>query len=105
MGAKLLRAAQWAAHRHASHSTGAFWLRSVALVLGLATLVLEDGVRCPAPSDEHLGHLEEPASVLARRRPHTPITEELRATLADIERLAELETATPAWRVTRTDAA
>ena len=48
-------------------------------------------VRCPAPPAEHLGHLRELAAVLARRRPRTVITQELRVAVADIERLSELE--------------
>lgn len=201
---KFLRAAQWAADRHAAHSTMVPTVPSVAQVLGLASLVLEDGgserdaiaamvldalgstvpraelrerfgkkvtrlvvschdgrgtiapsrvpvevaewrrradaalahavddedphalriraasvlqearalqrelrrngtiayVRCPGPPTEHLGHLRELMTVLARRRPRTLITEELRTTVADIERHSELETATIAWRVT-----
>lgn len=62
-------------------------------------------VRCPAPPAEHLGHLRELTGVLARRRPRTALTQELRATVADIERLSELETATIAWRVTHVGAA
>lgn len=62
-------------------------------------------VRCPAPPTEHLGHLRELTAVLARRRPRTVITQELRATVTDVERLSELETATIAWRVTHVGAA
>jgi hypothetical protein len=62
-------------------------------------------VRCPAPPTEHLGHLRELVTVLARRRPRTVITQELRAVVVDIERLSELETATIAWRVTHVGAA
>lgn len=62
-------------------------------------------VRCPAPPTEHLGHLRELVAVLARRRPRTVITQELRAAVVDIERLSELETATIAWRVTHVGAA
>lgn len=40
---KFLRAAQWAADRHAAHATAVPTVPSVAQVLGLATLVLEDG--------------------------------------------------------------
>jgi len=62
-------------------------------------------VRCPAPPAEHLGHLRELTAVLARRRPRTAITQELRSTLDDIERHSELETAAIAWRVTHVGAA
>ncbi|MFM8303388.1 MAG: hypothetical protein ACKOA9_03660, partial [Actinomycetota bacterium] len=62
-------------------------------------------VRCPAPPSEHLAHLRDLAMVLARRRPRTVITQELRSTVTDIERLSELETATIAWRVTHMGAA
>ena len=206
---KFLRAAQWAADRHAAHASAVPTVPSVAQVLGLASLVLEDGgtereaiaamlldalgddvprkvlrqrfgkkvarlvvtchaergtiapgrvpvdvaewrrraagaieravdeddpsalriraasvlqearalqrelrrngtiayVRCPAPPSEHLGHLRELTAVLARRRPRTVITQELRATVTDVERLSELETATIAWRVTHVGAA
>jgi len=206
---KFLRAAQWAADRHAAHATAVPTVPSVAQVLGLASLVLEDGgrereaiaamlldalgddvprkalrerfgkkatrlvvachaergtiapgrvpvdvtewrrraeaalaraveeddpralriraasvlqearalqrelrrngviayVRCPAPPTEHLAHLSELSTVLARRRPRTVIGQELRTTTADIERLTELETATIAWRVTHVGAA
>jgi (p)ppGpp synthase/HD superfamily hydrolase len=206
---KFLRAAQWAADRHASYATSVPAVPSVAQVLGLASLVLEDGgtereaiaamlldalgadvprkelrahfgkkvtalvvaahphrgtvapgrvpvdvmewrrradaaldlavteddpsalriraaavleearalrrelrrngtlayVRCPAPPAEHLGHLRELATVLARRRPRTVITQELRSAVGDIERLSELEGATIAWRVTHVGAA
>jgi hypothetical protein len=57
-------------------------------------------VRCPAPPSEHLGHLHELVTVLARRRPRTLLTLELRAASAEVDRLSELETATLAWRVT-----
>ena len=40
---KFLRAAQWAADRHAEHAVGLPGTPSVAQVLGLASLVLEDG--------------------------------------------------------------
>jgi hypothetical protein len=40
---KFLRAAQWAADRHAAHATAVPTIPSVAQVLGLASLVLEDG--------------------------------------------------------------
>ena len=206
---KFLRAAQWAADRHAAHATAVPTIPSVAQVLGLASLVLEDGgtereaiaamlldalgddvprkqlrrefgkkvtalvvaahpdrdtvapgrvpvdvlrwraradaaleravtqedpaalriraasvlqesrallrelrrngtiayVRCPAPPAEHLGHLRELVTVIARRRPRTVITQELRAALVDIERQSELETATIAWRLTHVGAA
>ncbi|MFA5885052.1 MAG: HD domain-containing protein [Acidimicrobiia bacterium] len=206
---KFLRAAQWAADRHADHATAVPAIPSVAQVLGLASLVLEDGgsereaiaamildalgddvprkelrerfgkkvtalvvaahpdrgtvapgrvpvdvlrwraladtaldrvvteedpaalriraasvlqearallrelrrngtiayVRCPAPPAEHLGHLRELVTVIARRRPRTAITQELRAAVVDIERLSELETATIAWRLTHVGAA
>jgi hypothetical protein len=206
---KFVRAAQWAADRHAAHTTAVPAIPSVAQVLGLASLVLEDGgtereaiaamildaldddlprtqlrdrfgkkvtalvvaahpdrgtiapgrmpvavlewrcradaaleravteddpaalriraasvlqetralqrelrrngtiayVRCPAPPAEHLGHLHELTTVLARRRPRTVITQELRAAAAEIERASELETATIAWRVTHVGAA
>lgn len=206
---KFLRAAQWAADRHAEFTTAVPTIPSVAQVLGLATLVLEDGgtereaiaamlldaladdvphkelrsrfgkkvtrlvvashpdrgtvapgraptdidrwraradaaveravaeedpevlriraastlqearallrelrrngtiayVRCPAPPAEHLGHLRELVIVLARRRPRSLVTQELRATVADIDRASELETATIAWRVTHVNAA
>jgi hypothetical protein len=180
---KFLRAAQWAADRHAAHATAVPTIPSVAQVLGLASLVLEDGgtereaiaamlaahpdrgtvapgrvpvdvlrwraradaaleravteedpaalriraasvlqesrallrelrrngtiayVRCPAPPAEHLGHLRELVTVIARRRPRTVITQELRAAVVDIERLSELETATIAWRLTHVGAA
>lgn len=209
VGTKFLRAAQWSAERHAAYARGVIGVPSVAQVLGLATLVLEDGgrereaiaamvldaldddlpreelrdrfgkkvtrlvaaahpargtvapgrvpvdldrwrlradaaleravaetdpaalrlraasvlqearallrelrrngtiayVRCPAPPSEHLGHLRELVTVLARRRPRTLIGDELRATAADIERHSELETATLAWRVTHAGAA
>ncbi len=62
-------------------------------------------VRCPAPPTEHLGHLRELTAIFARRRPRTVLTQELRATASDIERLSELETATIAWRVTHMGAA
>jgi len=62
-------------------------------------------VRCPAPPVEHLGHLRDLTAVLARRRPRTALTQELRAAVIDIERLSELETATMAWRVTHVGAA
>jgi hypothetical protein len=209
VGGKFLRAARWSAERHAEHQIEVPAIPSVAQVLGLATLVLEDGgsereaiaamvldalgddvptrelrdrfgkkvtalvlachpdrgtispgrvpvdtdrwrvraeaaleraiaerdpgalriraasvlqearalqrelrrngtiayVRCPAPPAEHLGHLRELVTVLTRRRPRTPITEELRGVAGDIERLSEMETATIAWRVTRAGAA
>ena len=209
VGTKFLRAAQWAADRHAEYSNGLPGVPSVAQVLGLATLVLEDGgsereaiaamvldaldtdvprkvlraefgkkvtrlviaahaargtiapgrvpldveswraradaalecavieddpealriraacilqeartllrelrrngtiafVRCPAPPAEHLGHLRELVAVIARRRPRTVLTQELRAATSDIDRHTELETATLAWRVTHVDAA
>ena len=57
-------------------------------------------VRCPAPPSEHLGHLHELVTVLARRRPRTLLTQELRAAASDVDRVSELETATLAWRVT-----
>jgi len=62
-------------------------------------------VRCPAPPAEHLGHLRELVTVIARRRPRTVIAQELRAAVVDIERLSELETATIAWRLTHVGAA
>jgi len=62
-------------------------------------------LRCPAPPAEHLAHLQELVTVLARRRPRTVITQELRAVCSDIARMSELETATLAWRVTRAGAA
>lgn len=62
-------------------------------------------VRCPAPPTEHLGHLRELTTVLARRLPRTVVTRELRAATSDIERCSELETATIAWRVTHVGAA
>jgi len=206
---KFLRAAQWAADRHAAHASAVPTVPSVAQVLGLASLVLEDGgtereaiaamlldalgddvprkvlrerfgkkvarlvvachaergtiapgrvpvdiaewrrrataaieragdegdpsalriraagvlqearalqrelrrngtiafVRCPAPPTEHLGHLRALTAVVARRRPRTVITQELRATVTDVERLSEIETATIAWRVTHMGAA
>lgn len=209
VGTKFLRAAQWAADRHAEYANGLPGVPSVAQVLGLATLVLEDGgsereaiaamvldaldtevprkelrnqfgkkvtrlvvatheargtiapgrvpldidrwraradaaleravtegdpealriraacilqetrallrelrrngtiafVRCPAPPAEHLGHLHELVAVISRRRPRTALTQELRAATADIDRHTEMETATLAWRVTRTDSA
>lgn len=40
---KFLRAAQWAADRHAAHATAVPTVPSVGQVLGLASLVLEDG--------------------------------------------------------------
>lgn len=43
VGTKFLRAAQWAADRHAEYANGLPGVPSVAQVLGLATLVLEDG--------------------------------------------------------------
>lgn len=209
VSARFLRAAQWAADRHAEHAAAIPTIPSAAQVLGLATLVLEDGgaereaiaamildalgddvprkqlrerfgkkvtalvvaahpdrgtiapgrvpvdvqrwrsradaaldravteegpaalriraasvlqetrallrelrrngtlayMRCPAPPAEHLGHLRELVAVLARRRPRTLITQELRAATADVERLSEIETATVAWRVTHAGAA
>jgi hypothetical protein len=204
VGTKFLRAAQWAADRHVEHAGDVPGIPTVAQVLGLATLVLEDGgsqreaiaamlldaladdvprrelrsgfgkkttrlvsaahahrgtiapgrvpvdierwrrradaaldiavtepddgalrirsacvlqetralvrelrrngtiafVRCPAPPTEHLGHLHELVTVLARRRPRTLLTQELRAAASEVERLSEMETATIAWRVT-----
>ena len=206
---RFLLGAQWAAHRHAEHADAVPTIPSVAQVLGLATLVLEDGgtereaiaamlldalgddvprkqirdrfgkkvaalvlaahpdrgtiapgrvpvdvrrwraradaaldravaeedpaalriraasvlqetralvrelrrngtltyMRCPAPPAEHHGHLRELVAVIARRRPRTLITQELRAAAADVERLSEIETATVAWRVTHAGAA
>jgi hypothetical protein len=43
VGTKFLRAAQWAADRHVEYSGGRPEIPSVAQVLGLATIVLEDG--------------------------------------------------------------
>lgn len=206
---KFLRAARWAAKRHAEHGAAVPHVPSVAQVLGLATLVLEDGgtereaiaamildalgddvpvaqlrrkfgkkvtalvvaahpdrgtiapgrvpvdverwrtladaalehavveadpsalriraasvlqetrtllrelrrngtlayVRCPAPPSEHLGHVRELVAVLARRRPRTLITQELRAACTDVERLSQIEGATITWRVTHIGAA
>lgn len=206
---KFLRAAQWAADEHARHTVGLPGTPSVAQVLGLASLVLEDGgsereaiaamivdalgddvptadlrrrfgkkvtalvvathpdrgtvapgrlpvgadawrtraaaaveragdeddpsalriraaavlqevralqrelrrngtiayVRCPAPPPEFLDHVRTLTATLGRRRPRATTTAELRTTVADVERLSEIETATIAWRVTHAGAA
>jgi hypothetical protein len=43
--------------------------------------------------------------VLTRSDPRGSLTQELRATFAEMQRLVELDTATAAWRVAHVDAA
>jgi len=61
--------------------------------------------RFPAPPAEQLGYYRSLVGAINQRMPRSHLDNELRAALADLERLVELETATAAWRVAHIDAA
>jgi (p)ppGpp synthase/HD superfamily hydrolase len=61
--------------------------------------------RFPAPPNEQLEHYRSLVGAFTLRMPRSHLDHELRSTVAEMEHLAELETATAAWRVAHIDAA
>ena len=61
--------------------------------------------RFAAPPNEQIERYRALVGACTQRLPRSPLVLELRATEAEMERLAELDTATAAWRVAHVDAA
>lgn len=61
--------------------------------------------RFSTPPNEQLDRYRVLMQVLTRSDPRGSLTQELRATFAEMQRLVELDTATAAWRVAHVDAA
>jgi hypothetical protein len=61
--------------------------------------------RFSTPPNEQLDGYRLLVEVLTRSDPRGSLTQELRATFAETQRLVELDTATAAWRVAHVDAA
>ena len=61
--------------------------------------------RFSTPPDQQLDGYRLLVDVLTRRNPRGSLTQELRATFTEMQRLVELDTATAAWRVAHVDAA
>ncbi|MCJ7438149.1 MAG: HD domain-containing protein [Acidimicrobiia bacterium] len=61
--------------------------------------------RFSTPPNQQLDSYQLLVQVLTRLDPRGSLTQELRATFAEMQRLVELDTATAAWRVAHVDAA
>ncbi len=61
--------------------------------------------RFSTPPNQQLDSYRVLMQVLTRSDPRGSLTQELRATFAEMQRLVELDTATAAWRVAHVDAA
>ncbi len=61
--------------------------------------------RFSTPPNQQLDSYRVLMQVLTRSEPRGSLTQELRATFAEMQRLVELDTATAAWRVAHVDAA
>lgn len=61
--------------------------------------------RFSAPPNQQLDRYRVLMQILTRLDPRGSLTQELRATFAEMQRLVELDTATAAWRVAHVDAA
>ena len=61
--------------------------------------------RFPVPPSDQLAHYDALVRVLTPRLVRSRLLRELRSMLAEVERLAEIDTATVAWRVAHIDAA
>ena len=62
-------------------------------------------VRFSTPPEQQLESYQVLVQALTRLDPRGSLTQELRATFAEMQRLVELDTATAAWRVAHVDAA
>jgi hypothetical protein len=76
-----------------------------ALVLDLRRTGSIAFVRFSSPPEQQLDSYQVLVDALTRLDPRGSLTQELRATFADMQRLVELDTATAAWRVAHVDAA
>jgi len=61
--------------------------------------------RFPVPPNEQMAAYQEILQVFTRHDPRGALTEELRHSLGELRRIAELDAATAAWQVAHTDAA
>lgn len=61
--------------------------------------------RFPVPPDAQMAAYQQILQVFTRHDPRGALTEELRHSLGELRRIAELDAATAAWQVAHTDAA
>ena len=107
---RFFNATEWAAARHAASTDGELESRpSLGQVLGIAAMLLDaigsDVARLAEVRSTFGKKTAKLVEVLTRSNPRGSLTQELRATFAETQRLVELDTATAAWRVAHVDAA
>jgi (p)ppGpp synthase/HD superfamily hydrolase len=76
-----------------------------ALVIDLRRTGSIAFARFSTPPNQQLDSYRVLVQVLTRHDPRGSLTQELRATFAEMQRIVELDTATAAWRVAHVDAA